>query len=166
MAKPHNMDVEMPLALRDSAHEALVNFWWTGVIMKKVSSRFFRARGTSEGQFNLLRVLRDTAGPVTQVEISRRLLIDKPNVTTLLDKTQQAGLTRRRSVPGDRRSYNVCLTPAGKQWVDRLDETYHRVVATVMAEFSARQRADMIRLSTKLRAALAQVETDPQAKGR
>lgn len=163
MAAQENVD--LPIDFQDPARETIVGFWWTGMLLKRASRRFFRREGSSEAQFNLLMSLKYAAGPqtpgeapLTQNDLSRRLLVDKSNITGLIDRMEAAGLIRRNHVAGDRRSYHISLTDAGRRTVDRLDALYQQVVGEVMSAFSAEECGDLIRLTRKLRTALA--ETD------
>ena len=110
MAVSHfNRDLEFD----DLNHEALMGVWWTGVLLKKQARRFFRDTLASEAQFNIMLLLKYAEVPLTQNELSSRLLVDKSNVTGLVNRMAAAGLLRRVQVPDDRRAYHLKLTPAG-----------------------------------------------------
>ena len=155
------VDVDLPMSFVDKSRRALVGFWWTSTLMKKIARQFFARQGSSEAQFNLLAVLRysdgpesESAGPMTQNELSRKLLVDKSNITSLIDRMERDGLIRRNAVPGDRRSYHISLTDAGHEAIDRIDPLYEEVAAQVMSGFSPVERDELIRLTRKLRLAL------------
>ncbi len=99
----------------------------------RASRRLFRPHGLSEAQFNVLHVLQDSAEPLTQRELSEILLVDRSNVTGLIDRMEQAGWVRRSPVPGDRRAYRLLLTPAGR----RLWRTVHPIYAAAAARVTA-----------------------------
>ena len=155
------VDVDLPMSFVDKSRKALVGYWWTSTLLKKIARRFFARHGSSEAQFNLLVVLRYSDGPdavsdvlMTQNELSRRLLVDKSNITSLIDRMERDGLIRRNTVPGDRRSYHISLTDAGREAIDRIDPLYEEVAADVMSGFSPVERDELIRLTRKLRLAL------------
>jgi DNA-binding MarR family transcriptional regulator len=52
-------------------------------------------------------------------EFARALLLSKSGLTRLVDRIEAAGLVARASVPGDRRSLYVELTPAGRRVQDK-----------------------------------------------
>ena len=89
-----------------------------------------------------------------QNELSRKLLVDKSNITSLIDRMERDGLIRRNAVPGDRRSYHISLTDAGREAIDRIDPLYMKVAADLMAGFTPAERDELIRLTRKLRLAL------------
>jgi DNA-binding MarR family transcriptional regulator len=63
--------------------------------------------------FSVLLVIEATPG-LKQQEIGEALRIQRPNVVTILDQLQARGLVLRGTVPGDRRSYALTLTPEGR----------------------------------------------------
>ena len=158
-------NVELPLFIMDEGREAMVAFWWTSTLLKKVARRFFRRHGSSEAQFNLMMALKyargptsSSDGPLTQNELSRRLLVDKSNITGLLDRLEALGLIRRNDVANDRRSYHISLTDAGREMAERLEGPYEETIAAVMSTFGPEERRELIRLTRKLREALAESE--------
>ena len=153
--------VDLPMVVEDKGRQAMVTFWWTSTLLKKIARRFFARQGSSEAQFNLLMALKyyghregEPNGPLTQNELSRMLLVDKSNITSLLDRMERDGLIRRNEVAGDRRSYHISLTDAGREAIDRIDPLYQEVVAGIMSAFTPEEEDELIRLTQKLRAAL------------
>lgn len=155
MADPR---IDIPLEFKVLPHEALMNTWWTGVLMKRMSRRFFRRTAVAEAEFNLLMVLFHATGDLNQNDLSQRLLVDKSNVTGLIDRLEHAGLIVRDQDPGDRRSYHVRLTAAGRRQVEELDGDYHAMVESVMSGLSAEECRTLIRLTRKLRAGIVAAE--------
>lgn len=147
--------IDLPVRIVNEDVRAIVSFWWTSTLLKRLARRFFKGLGSSEAFFNFLMVVKKADGPVTQSELSQRLLVDKSNVTGLLDRLASAGLVRRNPVAGDRRSYHVTLTDRGHDVVDELDRRYAETAELLMGTFTATERSEMIRLTHKLRTALA-----------
>ena len=151
--------IDLPLPQPDKQHEAIVSFWWTSAMLKKVSRRFFRENYSSEAHFNLLVTLRRVDGPMTQNELSHKLLVDKSNITGLLDKLEALGQIKRNKVAGDRRSYHVTLTKSGHELVDGLDVLYSEMVQDVMSDFTEEECEQLASLTRKLRISLIEHAT-------
>jgi len=151
--------IDLPLPLPNKRHEALVSFWWTSAMLKKISRRFFRENYSSEAHFNLLITLMRSDGPMTQNELSQKLLVDKSNITGLLDKLEALGQIKRNKVPGDRRSYHVTLTKAGHELVEGLDGLYSEMVEQVMSVFTEEECEQFVSLTRKLRISLIEHAT-------
>lgn len=62
-------------------------------------------------QLAVIAAVRD--GVSSPALIARRLRVNRPAVTGLLDRLEQRGLVRREPDPADRRRQRVVLTPAG-----------------------------------------------------
>lgn len=153
-----NSRVDIPLDFKVLAHEALMNVWWTGTLMKRTSRRFFRSKPFTEAEFNLLLVLRHSPRPLSQQDLSERLLVDKSNITALIDRLVGAGLLERQPVPEDRRRYAITLTDEGKRRIDEIDPVYHRMVEQVMSGLSEDEYRTLIELTRKVRIGMESVE--------
>lgn len=70
------------------------------------------ARGVTFGQFAHLQVLWEENG-LTQVELSRRIGIERASSTAVIDGLESGGFVRRMRNTEDRRKINIFLTPAG-----------------------------------------------------
>ena len=151
--------IDLPMPLPNKQQEALVSFWWTSAMLKKISRRFFRENYSSEAHFNLLATLMRSDGPTTQNELSQKLLVDKSNITGLLDKLEALGQIKRNKVSGDRRSYHVTLTEAGRELVEGLDVLYAEMVEQVMSVFTEEECEQFVSLTRKLRISLIEHAT-------
>lgn len=147
-------NVELPMEIDDENQRVMVSFWWTGTLLKRAAKRFFKQYGSSEVRFNLLVTLLRSGVALTQNELSCKLLVDKSHVTGLLDKLSKAGLIERSRVSGDRRSYHVALTAAGRKRIEHLQEVYADEVAQIMASFSSDECEELMRLTRKLRVSM------------
>jgi DNA-binding MarR family transcriptional regulator len=57
----------------------------------------------------------ERSGPLTPTELAARERIQRPTVTRLLGRLEEAGLVDRAADPADRRSSLVTITPAGRE---------------------------------------------------
>lgn len=103
------------------------------------SQRLFRPLGLTGAQFNVLNLLAEAAGGVSQRELGDRLLVDRSNVTGLLDRMEKAGWVRRKDHPEDRRIYLITLTPAGRALWMKANALYREVIAQMTAGLPAKQ---------------------------
>lgn len=125
-------------------------------VMVKESHRLFRPYGLSEAQFNVLNVL-GPAGPggLSQRALSDVLVVDRSNITGLLDRMEQGGWVKRADHPEDRRVYLVTLTADGRKlWQKVLPEylaAVSRVTAGVPAADLKRTLATLQKIETATR---------------
>ena len=91
--------------------------------------------GLTDAQFNLLMMLRHQGGEegLSQVELGRMMLVNRANVTGLVERARQAGWVVREGDLKDRRANRVRLTAAGRALIDRVDPLYgaelHRIMS-------------------------------------
>jgi DNA-binding MarR family transcriptional regulator len=115
----------------------------SGALLQE-SHRFFRPLGITEVQFNVLNVLSENAEGMSQRELSDVLVVDRSNVTTLLDRMEKAGWVRRTDHPTDRRVYRVTLTSAGKKLQARVMPLYLQAIEEIVADLSASEVKQVI----------------------
>lgn len=93
--------------------------------------RLFRPHGLTSAQYNLLNVVAESPEGLSQRELSDQLVVDRSNVTGLLDRMEAAGWVRRADHPADRRVYRVLLTPAGRRLWEMVTPIYVAAVTEV-----------------------------------
>jgi DNA-binding MarR family transcriptional regulator len=149
--------VELPVEFKFKNHEAVMSILWTASVLKKNSKHIFSNHLASDAQFNILSLLRDSEDQLSQNDLSRLLLVDKSNITGLIDRLEKMKLIERMKVDGDRRKYHIALTPKGKSVVDELDEMYMEKIHTVTKDFEDGEFEKLIDLTRKLRVGLTKI---------
>ena len=150
-AREKKASSELPMDFVDQTHKALVSVWWTGNLMKRSFLRIFKGVFRSEAQFNLLRVLKFFEGPHTQNDLATKLLVNKSNITLLIDGLEKQGYIERLRVPNDRRSYHIAFTEDGRKRFDILDSKYEEFIGTLSRKFSEEDQEDLNRITCKIR---------------
>lgn len=105
------------------------------------------AHGLTTTQLGVLEALLHM-GPMSQRELSRKVLTSAANMTDVLDKLQARDLIARCRGSTDRRSVTVGLTDAGRALIEDL---FPRHAADIARAFSGLSRAELDRLATLLR---------------
>jgi DNA-binding MarR family transcriptional regulator len=94
--------------------------------------------GLTPQQYRILKLA--GAGGERSARLAERLAVAKPTLTATADGLVAAGYARRDAEPGDRRVVRLCLTPAGREAVDRADLVYSRWLARLLGGISAADR--------------------------
>lgn len=125
----------------------------TADLFLRESQRLFRPHGLTAAQFNVLNLLGapEAEAGLSQRELADQLVVDRSNVTGLVDRMEKAGWVRRADDPTDRRVYRVQLTAAGKKLRQKVAPAYAEVVRQVTARLGERQMRDAITLLATLR---------------
>jgi DNA-binding MarR family transcriptional regulator len=116
-----------------------------------------KSLGLTPALFALLNVLGTREGAIQQ-ELSSDMGIDPSAMVTLIDELEDAGLAERRRRPGDRRAWEVAITPKGRRTLERARRFAAQVEDEVLAGLSAAERRQLL---TLLRRALASAPAQP-----
>jgi DNA-binding MarR family transcriptional regulator len=103
----------------------------------------------SPGQFGVLTVI-DTNPGLRQSEVSAALGIQKTNFVAVLNGFERRGLAVRKSAAGDRRSYALYLTPAGKTLLKRARAAQARHERRLVERLGEQGRVQLLGLLEKL----------------
>jgi len=103
-------------------------------------------------QFILMMTLAEGDG-VTQTELGGRVGMAGYTVTRALDGLAAGGLVARRADKTSRRAHNVVLTEAGRSGMSALFAAVEAENAALLAPLDTGERADFLRLLTRLAAA-------------
>ena len=122
------------------------------------SQRLFRPFGLTAAQYNILNVLAPVTNGMSQRELSDYLVVDRSNVTGLLDRMEKAGWVQRADDPADRRIYRVTLTTAGRNLWRKVEPRYHAVVEQVTRGVTAKRMAECVALLDQLAESAAKWE--------
>ena len=79
--------------VEEPAHETILNIYYTASRMKKLADEFFRSYGTTDVQFNVMMLLKyqsEVSGGLTQVDLSRMMLVNRANITSLIDRMEKS----------------------------------------------------------------------------
>lgn len=106
------------------------------------SQRLFRPHGLTTAQYNVLNILAGESNGISQRMLGERLVVDRSNVTGLLDRLEKNRWVRRADDPDDRRVYRVQLTVAGREIWERISPLYLEVVAQVTGGLTPNQIAE------------------------
>ncbi len=113
--------------------------------------------GLTPALFALLNVLGARDGAIQQ-QLSADMGIDPSAMVKLINDLEAAGLAERRRRPGDRRAWEVTITPAGRRTLEQARQLVADVEEYVLGELSTSERRQLL---TLLRRALISVPPQP-----
>ncbi len=116
----------------------------------RVQSIHLRAWGLNTAQFDVLAHV-GAHKRVTQQELADSLLVTKGNISQLLDRMEKLGLLTRCQ---EKRNNTLELTTKGQELYEQVVPTTEKLIETKFAVLSAREVADLLRLTRKLDQAL------------
>jgi DNA-binding MarR family transcriptional regulator len=132
----------------------------TGVIQlanllnRRLAPVFEKAKVTPQ-QWAVLSALADETAPVTLVALARRLVVTKQNMTGMIARLEQLGVTERQGDPNDLRSSRVQLTRRGRSIVEKLRPAYDEWIRSLAGdEVSERELQSLMKTVERLIARL------------
>jgi len=155
MALKEELGLKKDFAL--PAHEALLNIYYTASIMKKRADDFFGQFGLTDVQFNLMNLLYYESGKeggLSQAQISNMMLVNRANITSLVDRMEKAELVTRTAHANDRRYNIIKLTSKGKNLYIKVEPHYLKQVKEAMAPLDAAELKRMAGMLEKVRRTL------------
>ncbi len=132
-------------------HHASLRLWLrllsaTTRIEDTIRQRLREQFGITLPRFDLMAQLEREPGGLSMGELSRRMMVTGGNVTTIVDQLEKEQLVTRTPQPGDRRSFTVCLTPAGRKAFAAMATAHEAWVVELFGPLSERQHEQLYKL--------------------
>lgn len=153
MSLQYELGLRKPIAL--VPHEALLNIYFTATGIKKRAGEFLRPFGLTDVQLNVLMLLYHHSGAnggLSQAEISDMMLVNRANITSLIDRMEKAKLVVRTAAANDRRCNIVKLTEKGRKLFAKVDPLYAKKVKKAMGVLREVEQKKLIEMLEKVRA--------------
>lgn len=146
-------ELGLPNPIEHPSHEALMGLVLTGTLLAKEGDAILRPSGLTSSQFNVLMTLayQSPGGVLSQTQMGRMLLVNRANVTGLVDRMERAGWVARGTHGADRRVNMVRITPAGRKLLNAAERAYFARVEEVMSAVGEEERARLCRSLDKIR---------------
>ena len=120
-------------------------------IVRKASDRALAQWGLSVAQAPVLGILHEAKRPIMITEVARRLFLETPSVTTMIDRLSERGLVERIKDPKDRRKTLVGLTAKGKRLVESIREPGRQLQEEMFGALDDGERESLKALLQKFR---------------
>jgi MarR family transcriptional regulator, transcriptional regulator for hemolysin len=135
--------------IRVTVNLVLVARRWRSLLDERL-----RAIGQSSARMEALAAIMNSPWPSAQVDIAKRLRIEGPTMTRMLDTLETDGLVERVPDPSDRRSKQLRLTPAGEAVLEQIfaiaDELRDRLLEGVEPETMDELNGFLVLLTRRL----------------
>lgn len=103
------------------------------------------------GKFNILLAIKHHGSNegISQVEVSKRLIVTPSNMTKLIDKLEKDGLVSRSALEGDRRVNILKITAKGIKLLDSVWEGYNNRLKNLISSLDINQQKNVSALLVK-----------------
>jgi DNA-binding MarR family transcriptional regulator len=131
---------------------------WVGFNLRMAQEAAFQAFsrrsqevGESPGRFAALTLIARNPG-ISQTELSQAAGRDKSSLTPVVEDLVRRGLIERKRMLGDRRTYRLNLTPAGKKTLTQLTGCARRHERILDGIIGSRDRKRFVQILKKIAA--------------
>jgi len=139
--------------IRVTVNLVLVARRWRSLLDERL-----RTVGQSSARMEALAAIFNSPSLSAQVDIAKRLRIEGPTMTRMLDTLEADGLVERLPDPADRRTKQLRLTPAGESVLEEIfaiaDELRGRLLEGIETERMDELNALLVMLTERLDAGL------------
>jgi DNA-binding MarR family transcriptional regulator len=106
---------------------------WAALRLERGADRALATIGLSTAKFYILIALgRDPGHLLSPTQIGARLLMERSNLTAILDRMERDGLVAREPNPADRRSLLIRLTERGHVKLDQGAALYEQAIRAMV----------------------------------
>ena len=141
------------------AHEALLSTYFTASKLRKKAGHFLQPFGLTDVQFNLMMLLEHQSSPgggLNQAQLSDMMLVNRANITSLVDRMEKAGLVSRQASSSDRRYNIIRLTARGKKLIEKIEPLYAQEVKRIMNVLVENDQRRLITMLERIRAGVSE----------
>lgn len=136
----------LPEPITEPGHELVMAVMFAAKMMRSTARKMLESDANlTDAQFNLMFLLKyQFEDGATQTALSQSILVNRANVTGLIDRLERDGLVERRSLKGDRRANAIFLTKAGSKRLALAEKPYLKAIEAIAAEVDESEREKTI----------------------
>ncbi len=134
--------------------EALLGIYYTAAMIKKRADLLFGDFGLTDVQYNLMNLLHYESGAdggISQAKLSGMMMVNRANVTTLIDRMEKAELVVRTTHRSDRRLKIVKLTEKGENLFKKVKPHYIKQINLGMSSLDDSELKSLGHMLEKVR---------------
>ncbi len=153
LRKSYDMGIDQDIhqtKFRNEHQKAAINILYTyGWLMEK-TKELFATEDITPQQFNILRILRGSAQPLSTLQIRERMLDKMSDTSRIVDRLITKGLVKKCLCKMDRRLVDITITDKGKKLLEKLD-TREDELDGIIGNLTRREAAVLSELLDKIR---------------
>jgi DNA-binding MarR family transcriptional regulator len=116
---------------RNNQNKAMVNIMFTHAWMVDHIKSFVKSENITPQQYNILRILRGAAEPLSTLQLRERMLDKMSDTSRIVERMVSKGLVQKAVSEKDKRMVDVILTPLGAELLENLDRRNEELDAVV-----------------------------------
>ena len=121
-------DIQQP-NFRNEFQKMGINLLFTANWLNEQIGKLLSDEGVTQQQYNILRILRGSATPLSTLKIRERMLDKMSDTSRIVDRLIAKELVLKNTCEKDKRLVDITLSPKGLDLVDQLDQFNDRIDA-------------------------------------
>jgi DNA-binding MarR family transcriptional regulator len=121
-------DIQQP-NFRNEFQKMGINLLFTANWLNEQIGKMLSEEGVTQQQYNILRILRGSATPLSTLKIRERMLDKMSDTSRIVDRLIAKELVVKNTCEKDKRLVDITLSPKGLNLVDQLDQFNERIDA-------------------------------------
>ena len=121
-------DIQQP-SFRNEFQKMGINLLFTANWLNEQIGKMLSDEGVTQQQYNILRILRGSATPLSTLKIRERMLDKMSDTSRIVDRLIAKELVMKSTCEKDKRLVDITLSPKGISLVDQLDQYNERIDA-------------------------------------
>jgi len=121
-------DIQQP-NFRNEFQKMGINLLFTANWLNEQIGKMLSEEGVTQQQYNILRILRGSATPLSTLKIRERMLDKMSDTSRIVDRLIAKELVLKNTCEKDKRLVDITLSPKGLNLVDQLDQYNERIDA-------------------------------------
>ena len=121
-------DIQQP-NFRNEFQKMGINLLFTANWLNEQIGKMLSEEGVTQQQYNILRILRGSATPLSTLKIRERMLDKMSDTSRIVDRLIAKELVVKNTCEKDKRLVDITLSPKGLNLVDQLDQYNERIDA-------------------------------------
>ncbi|MFN0082168.1 MAG: MarR family winged helix-turn-helix transcriptional regulator [Ferruginibacter sp.] len=113
-------DIKQP-KFRTEHQKVIINLIYSYNWMNERLKVFFEKEDITQQQFNILRILRGAAAPLSTSQIRQRMLDKMSDTSRIVDRLITKAFVKKITCPLDKRMVDVTITAKGQKLLEKLD---------------------------------------------
>ena len=116
-------------SFRNEFQKMGINLLFTANWLNEQIGKILSEEGVTQQQYNILRILRGSATPLSTLKIRERMLDKMSDTSRIVDRLIAKELVVKNTCDKDKRLVDITLSPKGLDLVDQLDQFNDRIDA-------------------------------------
>ena len=137
-------------SFRNEHQKGIINIIYTYNWMNEKMKKVFDAEGITGQQYNILRILRGAAKPISTLQIRERMLDKMSDTSRIVDRLVLKGLAKKNVCKNDKRLVDVSISPNGIKLLEKIDK-HENDMDAILGALSDAETKTLNKLLDKIR---------------